>query len=55
MPTIFYDILFWIYWLIAALFGGLLFAVLFRSKDRGEQAVSAMLIVPVILRLLLIK
>jgi len=55
MPTIFYDILFWFYWLIAALFGGLLAVVMFRAKDRGAQATAAMLLVPVILRLLLLK
>ena len=55
MPTIYYTILFWIYWLIAAIFGATLLAAMIREKDRGTQALAAMLLVPVILRLLLIK
>jgi len=55
MPTLFYTILFWIYWLIAASMGSILFAVLLRERDRGVQATAAMLLVPVVLRLLIIK
>jgi len=55
MPTLFYTILFWIYWLIAAVMGIVLFVVLLRERDRGIQATAAMLLVPVVLRLLLIK
>ena len=55
MPSFFYFILFWIYWAIAALFGVTLVVVLLRERDRGVQATVAMLLVPVILRLLLIK
>jgi len=55
MPTIFYTILFWIYWLIAAGMGAALLAVLLRERDKGVQALAAILLVPVILRLLLIK
>ncbi len=55
MPTFYYQLLFWIYWLIAAVMGGLLLATLLREKDRGVQATAAILLVPIILRLLLIK
>lgn len=55
MPEIFYTILFWIYWLIAAIFGITLAVALFKEKDKGVQATVAMLLVPVILRLFLIK
>ena len=55
MPTIYYTILFWIYWLIAAVFGATLLATLLKERERGVQAQAAMLLVPVILRLLLIK
>jgi hypothetical protein len=55
LPTIYYTILFWIYWLIAAAFGATLLAALIRERERGVQALAAMLLVPVILRLLLIK
>ncbi|MBT3232390.1 MAG: hypothetical protein HN356_06195 [Calditrichaeota bacterium] len=55
MPSIFYTVLFWIYWSIAGLMGVTLFAVLFKEKDRGVQATVAMLLVPVILRILMIK
>jgi len=55
VPTFYYQLLFWIYWLIAAVMGGLLLATLLREKDRGVQATAAILLVPIILRLLLIK
>lgn len=55
MPSIFYSVLFWIYWGIAGLMGVTLAAVLLKEKDRGVQATVAMLLVPVILRLLLVK
>lgn len=55
MSTIFYQVLFWIYWVIAAVMGGFLVMALFRERDKGVQATVAMLLVPVILRLLLIK
>ena len=55
MPTVFYTILFWIYWLIAAFMGSIMVAALFRERDRGVQATVAMLLVPIILRLLLVK
>ena len=55
MPTLYYQILFWLYWLITAAMGGLLLATLLRERDRGVQATAAILLVPVILRLLLIK
>ncbi len=55
MPSIFYTVLFWIYWGIAGLMGVTLFTVLLRERDRGVQATVAMLLVPVILRILMIK
>ncbi len=55
MPTLFYTILFWIYWLLAAGMGCMLAAAVVRERDRGVQATAAMLLVPVILRVLLIK
>ena len=55
MPAIYHTILFWIYWLITLGMGGVLAAVLIRERDKGVQATAAMLLVPVILRLLLIK
>ena len=54
-PTIFHELLFWVYWCIAALMGLALAAAFIRERDKGVQAVAAMLLVPVILRLLLIK
>jgi len=55
MPTIYHTILFWLYWLIALLFGAMLATVLFTERDWKSQATAAMLLVPIILRLLLIK
>ncbi len=55
MPEFYYTILFWLYWLIVALFGATLAAALVKEHDRKRQAVAAMLLAPVILRLLLIK
>ncbi|NQU05973.1 MAG: hypothetical protein HQ568_07755 [Calditrichaeota bacterium] len=55
MPAVYHTIIFWIYWLIAASFGGTLVVVLLKERDKGVQATVAMLLVPVILRLLLIK
>jgi predicted branched-subunit amino acid permease len=55
MPTLYHTILFWIYWLIAASMGCVLVAALIKEHEKGVQATVAMLLVPVILRLLLIK
>jgi len=55
MPSLFYTIIFWAYWLIAGLFGLALLKVLLNENDRGIKATAAMLLVPVILRLLLVK
>ena len=55
MPTWFHHGLFSTYWLITLIFGVLLAAALLKEKDRGIKAPSAMLMVPVILRLLMIK
>jgi hypothetical protein len=41
--------------LICLGFGGLLVYALFKEKESGNRALTAMLLVPVILRLLLIK
>jgi len=55
LPTIFFTIQFWAYWLIAAFFGLALLKVFLREGDRGIKATAAMLLVPVVLRLLLVK
>ena len=55
MPTVYHTVLFWIYWLIAVSMGCVLIAALFKERDKGIQATAAMLLVPVILRILLIK
>jgi len=55
MPPWFYQALFWMYWGITALFGTLLAAVLIREEDARTRASAALLLVPVVLRLLLIK
>ena len=55
MPILFYTILFWIYWLLAAGMGCMLVAAVVRERDHGVKATAAMLLVPVILRVLLIK
>lgn len=55
MPGFYHILIFWIYWLIAGVMGITLVAALLREKDRGIQATVAMLLVPVILRLLLLK
>jgi len=55
MPSFYYTALFWIYWALAGVMGITLLALLIKEKDRGTQALVAMLLVPVILRLLLIK
>ena len=55
VPTLYHTILFWIYWLIAVAMGGVLVAALIRERDKGIQATAAMLLVPIILRILLIK
>ena len=55
MPSSFYALLFWLYWVIAAFFGLLLTAMFIRESDRDTKATAAMLLVPVILRVLLIK
>jgi hypothetical protein len=55
MPTIFYQILFWLYWAIAAWFGALLLIAFLREGERDVKATAVMLLVPVALRLLLIK
>jgi len=55
MLTTFYSILFWLYWGIDAFLGVVLLIFLFRERSRGAQATAAMLLVPVALRMLLIK
>jgi len=55
VPTIYYSILFWLYWGIALIFGVLLMTALFKEKDWGKQATAILILVPVVLRLLLIK
>lgn len=55
MPEIFHTILYCIYWAIAALMGIVLVVALFRERDRGIQSTAALLLVPVILRLLGLK
>ena len=55
MPTIFFTVLFWVYWLIAAFLGLALLKVFLREGDRGIKATAAMLLVPVVLRLFLVK
>ena len=55
MPSLFHHILFWLYWGITALLGALLMAILIREEDARSRASAAMLLVPVVLRLLLVK
>ncbi len=55
MPEIFHTIMYWIYWGIAAFMGVMLLTVLFRERDRAIQSTVALLLVPVILRVLGIK
>ena len=55
MPHIYHQILFWIYWAITLGFGALLAAILIKEEKPGVRGLAAMLIVPVALRLLLIK
>jgi len=55
MPGFYHTAIFWIYWLIVAVMGLMLVAVLIKEHDKSKQIVAAMLLVPVILRLLLIK
>jgi hypothetical protein len=55
MLTTYHTILFWLYWLIIAWLGALALAALVRESDRGVKATAAMLLVPVILRILLVK
>lgn len=55
MPTTFYQTLFWLYWAITLGFAGLLLAIFIREKERDTKMISVMLLVPVALRLLLIK
>jgi len=55
MPSLYYQILFWIYWLITAYFCLALIRALIREPERGVKATAAMLLVPTVLRLLLIK
>jgi hypothetical protein len=55
MPSWFYQALFWIYWGIAASLGALLVAVMILEEDARTRASAALLLVPVVLRLLLIK
>ncbi len=55
MPSQFHIILYWIYWVIAAYMGIILVAAFFRERDRGVQATLAMVLVPVILRVLGVK
>lgn len=55
VPTLYYTILFWIYWLIAAWLGILLVALIWRETEKGLKATAALLLVPVLLRVFLIK
>lgn len=55
MPTIYYTIIFWLYWLIALWLGVLLATLLWREKEKGLKASAALLLVPVLLRIFLIK
>jgi hypothetical protein len=45
----------WIYWAITALMIVLVFKSLYREKSLREQIVAAMVLVPLILRVLMIK
>jgi hypothetical protein len=45
----------WIYWAITALMIVLVLISLYREKSLREQVVAAMLLVPLILRVLMIK
>ena len=51
----YYTLLFWLYWLIALWLGALLALMLIREGDRGLKATAAMLLAPIILRVLLVK
>jgi len=55
LPTIYYSFIFWLYWLIALWLGLMLIALLWRDTDKGRKATAAMLLVPIILRIFLIK
>ncbi len=55
MPTIYYSVIFWLYWLIALWLGILLAAKLWRDADKGRKATAALLLVPILLRIFLIK
>jgi|GEM_PF-1319108 len=55
LPSIYYSILFYLYWGIALLLGGLLIAVLWRERDRNTQLSAAILLAPVVLRILMLK
>jgi hypothetical protein len=55
MPTWFHHGLFSAYWVIALIFGICLIVALWKERDYGIKATAAMMLVPVILRLLLIK
>lgn len=55
MPSFYYTIIFWLYWLIALWLGVLLTALLWRETEKGLKVTAAMLLVPVLLRIFLIK
>jgi hypothetical protein len=49
------QILFWSYWLIALISGGLLVHAILKGKDWKLQASAALAVIPFILRVMLIK
>jgi hypothetical protein len=55
MPSNYHTILFWLYWAILAWFTLTAVATLLKDRDSKIKATAAMLLVPAILRLLLIK
>gem|GEM_PF-1757126 len=55
MNIIIHQIVFWLHWGIVLLMAAGLAVMLFQETDRGVRMTAAMLLVPVVLRLLLIK
>lgn len=55
MPGWFHQVLFWAYWAITAALGALLVRMLIEEDGKAERAQAAMLLVPIVLRVLLIK
>lgn len=49
------QILFWLYWLIAAAAGWLILRELLRSADWKTQAIAALALIPFLLRVFLLK